>query len=354
MIDLTFNSRYKKRPVTGVERFASEVEKALRKCDGVQINEIIPAQPLDGLKGHLWEQFSLPGKLDEGKILISPCNTGPIAVANQVVVIHDAAVWDQPDGFDFKFRAMYRSLLPRLARKARVVATVSEFSRSRLSWHLGIPEDEIPIVSNAVSSEFRPPTSLPPDDSDRLRFLSVSSMDPRKNFDRLIRAWENLLTSGDLPGNAELRIAGGSNPQNFTTTKLENSESVKWLGRISDEQLIEEYQRASAFVFPSLYEGFGLPPLEAMACGCPVLMSDAASLPEVGGPGFDARDDNSSGAALYFDPRSTSAIEGAILDFTKLGSSDVGRLSENALHRSSLFSWEQSAEQLLGAIRNHW
>lgn len=354
MIDLAFNSRYKKRPVTGVERFASEVERELRQCDDVQIHEIIPAKRLDGLKGHIWEQFSLPGELGAGTILISPCNTGPLAVEDQVVVIHDAAVWDQPDGFDFKFRATYRNLLPRLARKARVVATVSEFSRSRLSWHLGIPEDEISIVSNAVSDAFHPSIDLPPDDSDRLRFLSVSSMDPRKNFDRLIRAWENLVTSGQLPGNAELRIAGGSNPQNFTTTKLENSESVKWLGRISDEQLIEEYQRASAFIFPSLYEGFGLPPLEAMACGCPVLMSDAASLPEVGGPGFDHRDENSRGAAIYFDPGKTAAIEGAIFDFTKLGPSDVGRLSENAVRRSSRFNWRQSAAQLLDAIRNHW
>ena len=126
--------------------------------------------------------------------------------------------------------------------------------------------------------------------------------------------------------------------------------AIRWLGRVDDDELIDHYRNATAFVFPSLYEGFGLPPLEAMACGCPVLLSNAASLPEVGGEAFDPADSSSSGAAVYFDPHSQSALENAITGFLELDETQKSRLASNAISRSREFNWDAVADRTRDAL----
>lgn len=344
MIPLSINARFRSRPVTGVERFAHEVSSRLAKHPNFAVTEIAPVASLSGLKGHAWEQFVLPGRRDQNGVLFSPCNTGPIRVQNQLVVIHDAAVWDCPEGFSTSFRWVYQQLLPRLAKRAKAVATVSEFSRERLASHLGIPEEKIQVLGNAVSATFSP--------GDEVRsepavpsLLCVGSMDPRKNLDRLVRAWLDLKARGKLPEDAILQLVGGTNPRNFASFAQSNDTSIQWLGRIDDAELICHYRRASAFIYPSFYEGFGLPPLEAMACGCPILISHAASLPEVGGPAADMSDTNSSGAAIYFDPFSENAIGQAISGFFALDALSRDRLKKNALMRAGQFSWDAVADR---------
>lgn len=346
--NIHLNARFKSRPVTGVERFAWEVGARLATHHLPDLGEIAPEQPVQGLKGHAWEQFQLPRQLPRGAALFSPCNTGPIAVTRQLVVIHDAAVWDCPDGFSTTFRHLYRQLLPRLARRSRAIATVSEFSRQRLAHWLQLPAERIAVLGNAVGPEFTPGDPAPPTDAKAGGpvLLCVGSLDPRKNLNRLLRAWLDLHAAGRLPDGARLHLVGGANPRSFAALdRVEDHDSIRWLGRLSDRDLIEQYRRADAFIFPSLYEGFGLPPLEAMACGCPVLLSHRASLPEVGGPAHDPAGpaNGTSGAALYFDPESEADIARAIERFLSLAPDQRAALRTAALARAATFRWETVA-----------
>lgn len=335
MTRIRLNARFRHRPVTGVERFASEVTARLSQMPGLSLAETSPGRSLAGLKGHAWEQFVLPRSVGRDEWLLSPCNTGPLAVGRQLVVIHDAAVWDHPEGFSRSFRTVYQQLLPRLAQRARIVATVSEFSRRQLAPRLGLPAERILVLGNAVGPAFSPATqpSLP---TDQTLFLCVGSMDPRKNLPRLLNAWLGLAKAGRLPANARLRLVGGANPRNFADIERIDGAGIEWLGRIDDDELIRQYREADAFIYPSYYEGFGLPPLEAMACGCPVLLSDAASLPEVGGP-------EAEGAVLYFDPFSEDAIANALTRFLDTPPETRSTMRQRALARAARFSWEQIA-----------
>ncbi len=340
MTAVRLNARFRGRPLTGVERFAVEVSSRLGQDGDLHLSETAPAEPLAGLKGHAWEQLILPGKIKKDEVLFSPCNTGPIRIGRQLVVIHDAAVWDHPEGFSGSFRTVYQQLLPRLAQKARAVATVSEFSRTRLAPHLGVPEEKILVLGNAVGPDFSPGVSL----TNRQTLLCVGSMDPRKNFGRLLRAWQSLADRGSLPEGARLQLVGGANPRNFAGTERIEGSGIEWLGRIDDAELVRRYQEAGGFVYPSLYEGFGLPPLEAMACGCPVLLSHAASLPEVGGPA-------EGGAVIYLDPESEEDIARAILAFFALDEAGIAAMRAAALKRAALFSWESIARATAKAMQ---
>ncbi|MEM6915079.1 MAG: glycosyltransferase family 1 protein [Verrucomicrobiota bacterium] len=343
-MQVTLNARFRSRPVTGVERFASEVSHHLARAENIDFHEIQPDRPISGLKGHGWEQLSLPRKLGKNSILFSPCNTGSLSVPRQLVVVHDAAVWDLPEGFSRSFRILYRKLLPALARKAAAIATVSEFSRDRLAEKLRLPAEKITVLGNAAGPEFSPDDSRSnPDNPPTL--LCVGSIDPRKNTTRLIEAWIAAGKQGALPEGARLNIIGSARPSTFGPVEMTEAPGIHWLGRVSDEELITHYQSATGFIFPSLYEGFGLPPLEAMACGCPVLLSREASLPEVGGDAFDLRDPESKGAALYFDPRNTKEICAAMVTLLNLDAPTRNRLRFNALNRSSSFSWQNVAER---------
>lgn len=343
------NARFRGRPLTGVERFASEVVNRLGGDEGMAIREIAPEKPLAGLKGHAWEQFVLPRRVGGNGVLFSPCNTGPLGVSRQLVVIHDAAVWDGPENFSRSFRNVYHHLLPRLAKRAAKVATVSEFSRRRLAPYLGIEEEEILVLGNGVGADFSPATQSGTSwDAEREArggpvFLCVGSMDPRKNLGRLLRAWLILKDSDRIPQEARLQLVGGSNPRNFAGVERVDGTGIEWLGRVDDAELVRRYREADVFIYPSLYEGFGLPPLEAMACGCPVLLSNAASLPEVGGP-------ESEGAVKYFDPQSEAGIAIAIEDYLRLGEKERLAMRDSALARAAKFSWSDISSRISEAL----
>jgi glycosyltransferase involved in cell wall biosynthesis len=366
MTRVRLNARFRLRPLTGVERFAAEVSARLARDSRLSLAETAPAKPLAGLKGHAWEQFALPRHLGRDEVLFSPCNTGPVTVSRQLVVVHDAAVWDCPEGFSRPFRAVYRQLLPRLARRAAVLATVSQFSRRRLAERLGIDEGRILVLGNAASPDFSPgppnpvrpateeglvrPDPIGPEAKEGLVLLCVGSMEPRKNLGRLLRAWLALQAAGRLPEGARLELVGGANPRNFAGVDRVEGAGIDWLGRVGDAELVARYRRADAFVYPSLYEGFGLPPLEAMACGCPALLSRAASLPEVGGEAYDPAAADSSGAVLYFDPESEEEIAASISRFLGLAPADRERMRRNALARAARFSWDEVADRAAGAL----
>ncbi|MEM1442717.1 MAG: hypothetical protein AAGF67_10270, partial [Verrucomicrobiota bacterium] len=240
-MQVTLNARFRTRPVTGVERFASEVSDRLAQSESISFEEIQPDKPLSGLKGHAWEQFALSRKIGKDSVLFSPCNTGPISVHRQLVVIHDAAVWDCPEGFSRSFRTLYQKLLPALGRKAAAIATVSEFSRDRLAEKLRLPEEKITVLGNAAGPEFSPGESSS-DPVGPPTLLCVGSIDPRKNTTRLIEAWAAAGRRGVLPEGARLNIIGSARPSTFGHVELTQAPGIHWLGRVSDEELIEHYR----------------------------------------------------------------------------------------------------------------
>ncbi len=326
--------------VTGVQRYVLGLLPYLED----RLALVQPGAGSQGIRGHLWEQFVLPRQA-RGRLLWSPANTGPLSVEHQVVTVHDAATLDHPEWFEGKFARWYRFMLPKLMRKARKVITVSEFSRQRLIEAGGVPAGDVVAIPNGVEDRLRPVQG--PALSEFLQrrglvrpyFLCVASLEPRKNLRRLFMAWEHC-----QPDGVELVIAGGAGrvfrDQGFDTS----ARGTRLLGHVDDADLPCLYSGAQGFVFPSVYEGFGLPPLEAMACGCPVVTSHATSLPEVCGAEFLADQPGNSGAVFYFDPFDPQSIAASLTRLLGLSASQRQTMTENGQRRAAQFSWRRAAE----------
>lgn len=356
MKKLIINGRFLTQRITGVQRFALEFVKALDKLiemdDGGPKFEFVIMTPRDvvndiklkniriitvgKLKGHLWEQFELPF-YSRGGLLVNLCNTGPLLKRKQIVAIHDAAVYSKPEGFTKTFIYWYRFLFKILSLVACRIVTVSEFSKKELVHYCNVNKNKIRVVSEgwqhiqqteADLDVFRKHNISP-----KKYILAVSSLNPNKNFQGIVKAIEHL---GDI--GADIIIAGGTNPKIFSSSNNALPNNVKYIGYVTDEELKALYEGSIGFVYPSFYEGFGLPPLEAMACGCPVIVSNVASLPEVCGD-----------AALYVDPYSPEDIAKKI---KLLLSDDKLReeLKRKGLERAKLFSWEKCAQETIKVI----
>jgi glycosyltransferase involved in cell wall biosynthesis len=344
------NGRFLAQPVTGVQRYAREVVKALDAllCERVldpARTEVTLLAPRSGagvpplrrirlrragrLAGHAWEQLELPA-LSRGGVLLNLCNTAPLAGGAQVVTLHDAAVYRVPQAYTPAFRAWYRVLWAGLARLAPVICTVSEFSRRELAACLGIPAARIRLTTESGEHVL----GTPPDAGvlDRLEVrarpfvLAVSTANPSKNFAAVVRAIELAPAAG-----FDFVVAGGVDPRVFARAAQPLPATVKRAGYVNDGELRALYEHAACFVHPSLYEGFGLPPLEAMRCGCPVLASDAASIPEVCGD-----------AALYCDARSPAEIARK-LDALMRDPGMRRTLAERGRAHAARFSWRSAA-----------
>jgi glycosyltransferase involved in cell wall biosynthesis len=253
-----------------------------------------------GLPLHLWEQAVLPLAARRG-LLVNLAGAAPYFAARQVCLLHDAAVFDCPQAYTRTFVAWYRLLFRRLARSAARLLTVSAFSQARLTLHLQLAPARIGVLRNGCEHL----DDIVADDSmlarhglaDTRFLLAVGSANPSKNLAALVAAY------AQLPADAARRlvIAGGGNERVFATGEAPDPPGVVRTGAAGDAQLAALYRHATALIFPSLYEGFGLIPLEAMRCGCPVAAARAAAIPEVCGD-----------AVLYFDPHSVPAIAEAM------------------------------------------
>jgi glycosyltransferase involved in cell wall biosynthesis len=252
-----------------------------------------------------------------------------------VLALHDANIYDIPDAFSRPYRMWHRALRPRLARRAAALITVSRFSARALAGHLGVPEARFHIVPNGADHIHR----VAPDPSVLRRhglapqgyLLSVGNQSPNKNIARLIAAHG---AADGLP----LVVVGGGVPGVACATVCASGR-VRLPGRVSDGQLRALYDGAAGFVFPSLYEGFGIPPLEAMACGVPVLAARGTALPEVLGD-----------AALWFDPRDTADITRALCRFAGLTAAERAILIAKGRARARSFTWDASAVRLMQVL----
>ncbi len=348
---LYFNGRFAAQSLTGVQRFATEITRALAaQPQWPALNAVLltppTASPIDiaGFRGeavgrrqgHGWEQFDLARRARDG-LLVNLGNTGPLRHRRQVVVIHDAGVFSTPASYSPAFRLWYRVLHRRLAGRAKIV-TVSAFARADLARRLRIDPAEVDILPEGAEHILRHPADpgiLAAHGLSAGRYvLAVGSLAPHKNLAALARLADALAGRG-----MQLAITGGLDPKVFARGRSALPQPATYLGRVNDGELRALYEAAACFVFPSRYEGFGLPAVEAMACFCPVAVARAGSLPEI-----------CEDAAAYFDPHDPADIADMVcrvLDTPAL----AAELRRQGRIRVRQFTWGEAARRLIAIIQ---
>jgi len=350
MMPIALNGRFLSQPLTGVQRFAGEITRAL---DGLAAEGRLAGarllrppgeaatpfrhlvdEPFGPLSGQAWEQAVLPRHL-RGALLLSLGNTAPLALgARQVVVIHDAGIFDTPESYAWQFRLWYRAMQTGLARLGARIVTVSAFSRGRIAQALRLDPARIAVIAEGHEHIFRSaaePAVLARHGLLPGRFaLVVGTGAAHKNLAALGGAAALLAARGLV-----LAVAGAADPAVF---RAAGGAAGKLLGRVSDAELRALYEAAFCLVFPSRYEGFGLPPLEAMACGCPVVAAAAGAVPEVCGD-----------AALWFDRAGGDTLPESLarlIDESGL----AAELRVRGRARAAQYTWRGAAERLLACL----
>lgn len=335
------NTRNLSGSLTGVQRYTQEISGRL----GDRLVCIASETPLHGLRGHLWEQAILPRKLGR-HLLWSPSNTGPLAVEKQVVTIMDMSPLDHPEWLSRKFSSWYQFLLPRLISRVRQVITISEFSRQRILHYCPKAADKVHVTPLAADSRF---TQVTRDRINEAVFqmgipsphymIALGSLEPRKNLKTLLQAWQKI--HSDLPSDVWLVLAGAKGKSLvFGDQSFDDlPPRVHLTGHVPDDLLPALYSGAVASAYLSHYEGFGLPPLEAMSCGTPVLTSNTSSLPEVVGD-----------AALLVDPLDVEAVSFSLVRLVE-DSALRESLRHKGLAQVKRFNWDKTAQQTWDVLK---
>ena len=291
---IVVNGRFLTQNITGVQRYAIEICIRLKEIMGNDLHIVTPpnivqtdyfkklnATSIGSNKGHLWEQLDLSLFLKKhgNPLLLCLCNTAPLFYKNKIVTLHDIAFEIYPQSFSKSFLLVYKFLIPRIVKSCKHVITVSEFSKNEICSNYKIDRGSVSIIPNAVNDIFH---HIHENNENKSKyFLAVSSLNIRKNFFSVLKAFKIF---NEKRKDYNLFVIGDVNSKSFS--KIDLSEyltmsSIHFLGRVSDDELIKYYSNAVGFLYPSLYEGFGIPPLEAQKCECPVLCSDIPVLNEV-------------------------------------------------------------------------
>ena len=352
-LPIVINGRFLATSLSGVQRVAAELVGACDKRLGAsslgERREWQLFKPpnahrdliLSNISSHVvgrttwqaWEQGELAWAARDS-LLVSLCNTSPILHPNSVVMIHDAQVFSSPQSYGRGLRTWYQWLLPRLARSARKILTVSDYSKTQLVAHGIAREDNILVVPNGVDhfDHVQSDLALALAQTRAPYVLAFSNAQAHKNIGVLLRAFNN-----PRMREIDLVLVGASTARNFSVKAGEN---VKFVGSVSDALLKGLMEQALCLAFPSLTEGFGLPPLEAMSAGCPTIVAPCGALPETCGS-----------AALYADATKPDAWVEAILNLHGRGVQREELVQAGRL-RAMQFRWGASAQRLLHALKH--
>lgn len=285
----------------------------------------------------IWEQVQLPllAKRYKVDVLHSPANMAPLFYAGKSILhIHDVCFIVNPQWYSFAFRTWYKFVIPKLARKATRVVTNSNSSKNDLLRYCDLDNKKLKLVYWAVDDSFK--NDKPNPESKQDYILYVGSLEPRKNIKNLIRAF-CLMKINNPEIKTKLVLIGGESPL-FARLKLtinQFQDDIILKGFVTENELRTYYQRAMLVAYPSLYEGFGLPPLEAMASGSAVVTSTTSSLPEIVG-----------NAAIKVNPREVESLAEA---FKKIITDQIAReeLVRMGFDRVKRFSWAKVARSVL-------
>lgn len=315
----------------GIGRYAEEVLARLKKS-GARVLELRGPPPLHPLEP-LWLSWKVAHLRPD--VYYSPSFDPPLWSAAPVVfTIHDLIHLSNHADYGWRQRVYYERVVRPAVRRAAAVMTVSEFSKGEILKWSGVPESKLVVTGAGVGEEFEPgvePLRLPYE-----YLLYVGNRKPHKNIAGLLRAFAKV----PKRHHAQLVLTGDEDREtSLLARSLGIDGRVTFMGHVDARALPRLYRGAVALVFPSLVEGFGLPPLEAMACGTPVITSDAASIPEVVGD-----------AGVMVDARDVDALAEAmdqILDDERLREDLSGR----GIRRARLFSWDAVARRVLLTLR---
>jgi len=301
----------------------------------------------------LWQRLRLPVPME---LFLGPMDLfhspdfvlPPVLRARTVLTVHDLSFLRVPQYAHPVLRAYLERVVPRSVRRADLILADSENTQRDVVELLGVPEGRVRVIYPGVEARFRPIANETALAAVRARYglerpfiLGLGTLEPRKNWSGLIEAYGRLLERRRVPH--DLVIVGGKGwlyePIFQKVDELGLGERVRFVGRASDEDLPAIYSLAACLAYPSFYEGFGIPVIEAMACGTPVVTTPVSSLPEAGG-----------GAALYVEPGDADALAEALEQ--AIGNEALrARLRTAGLAQAQRFTWEAAAAQLLAAYR---
>jgi glycosyltransferase involved in cell wall biosynthesis len=343
--------------MTGVQRYAREIIASLAEIllenrdiarwlgmrlivpPGAEVKLVLPQIEVRRTRfgsGHAWDQFVLPLYARSG--VLSLGNFGPVLARNHIVCIHDANTFIEPESYSRAFGLAYCTLLPLIGKRARRVATVSRFSADMLVKYGICRREKIFIAPNGHEHALRW-------DANRAQIPLISALKRRpyvlllgsrakhKNVDVILEQAQGLDAAG-----IDIVVVGAASSIFSANAPAFQRSNIHYAGYLGDDDLAALYEGALCLVFPSKTEGFGIPPLEAMARGCPVISSNAASLVEVGGD-----------AVVYVDPDHGDGWRDAIIG---LSGNDGLRatMAAQGRKRAVLFSWKRSAQLYLDEI----
>lgn len=355
---IVINGRFLTQKITGVQRYAIELVKTIDRLigepenirNGFEFTILVPSCYLSNelklqnieikkvglLSGHMWEQFELPFYA-KGDVVFFPCNTASILSLffskSVVVTVHDLSFKYFPDAYSKSFRFFYNFLMPLIFRFSKKIITVSNSEKAMIRQVFSRFDDKVVSIYHGISNEFFNRSELDVKNN-RPYILYVGSLSDRKNFNGVLESFEIVSRSFECDLFV-IGLGGKTFSKNNITSGLSDN-NVNYIGHVSDLEVLKSYyQNASCFVFPSHYESFGFPVLEAMASCCPVVTSKTSCLPEIAGD-----------AAILCNPTDSNDVALSILRV--LNDNVLSRqLKVDGLQRAKKFNWRCCAKATL-------